>query len=486
MSQQSKWLQEKALMGWKIKSEKGKPADYSKQVSTMKSLMDMEKSASDEKKNPTLAAAAEHFKKPRHERGENEDLMHETFSRISREKSIVDDKERMAKYKTGMAKLHSMVESSNERLYTEEREDFAQKKITPRVNAYLEQSKTMTPDSRIAFLQRTMDDYNNAAGTDYRVLAVDGMEPWKATMSDAGKETEVVDLMSFIQNDQEKQYELFMKSNEIQGMEQQMQREDALETKKSQLAVKKDERLMAKEQEFDKTEQYVKETTGDSVRAIERFADSSSITKMIDQRYNNTIKEADTAAEVIGIINDLDKIIKNNPDLYKKVGSAYFENVIKNPTEANKIASRVLSSRKDREDLTVWAKSIGKLLPLRMSGVPAKAMNMYLEKIIQQSIANPNNVPEANLKLNADMRKAAEHIYNEGLKTYKYMEEGLEYRPKIKGLEIAQPESAKPDVGATTDTVTITINGQKKKFSRKDATLALELAKKEDPNAVMQ
>jgi hypothetical protein len=141
--------------------------------------------------------------------------------------SLIEDKKRMKKYSEGMEKLKAMVEDTNQRLYQEEKTDSARRSLEPRVYAYLEQAKQMAPDKRRAYIQGAMDEYNKLAGTDYRIAAVDDMEPWKVTVMDGGQ-AEVMNLMEFVKNNPEKELDLYLKSNEADNIERDAISQDAM------------------------------------------------------------------------------------------------------------------------------------------------------------------------------------------------------------------------------------------------------------------
>jgi hypothetical protein len=132
--------------------------------------------------------------------------------------SILDDKKRMQKFNSGMKKMEGMLQHTNEELARQENLFNAKEAMKPRIAAYLETAKSMSPDSKALYVQRAMDEYNNLIGTNYKVASVDGVEPWKVTAMD-GDQAEIIDLMDFIKTPQEKRLELYMNQPGYQQME---------------------------------------------------------------------------------------------------------------------------------------------------------------------------------------------------------------------------------------------------------------------------
>jgi hypothetical protein len=139
--------------------------------------------------------------------------------------SFAEDKDRNKKVIEFTEKMKNMVASQNEELFKQEKLSTARNSVTPRIMAYLESYKNMSANDRKVYLQNSMDEYNQSAGTSYKIIDATGSEPWKVIVSD-GEEIQPLDLMSFIKTPEEKKLEYYLQSNEVKQAEQEMQSDD--------------------------------------------------------------------------------------------------------------------------------------------------------------------------------------------------------------------------------------------------------------------
>jgi hypothetical protein len=143
------------------------------------------------------------------------------------EGSFMEDKKRYKTMTDFIEKTRDMVAEQNIQLFKEEKLDNARRSVTPRIMAYLDSYKTMTPNDRKVFLQNAMEEYNKAADTDYKIVDATGSEPWKIIASD-GEQTISIDLMDFIKTPEEKKLDYYLNSNESRNYESELQAEDEL------------------------------------------------------------------------------------------------------------------------------------------------------------------------------------------------------------------------------------------------------------------
>ena len=154
-----------------------------------------------------------------------------------RKGSLLDDKQRMQKFMSGVEKIKGMVEDTNRELYQQEKIFNATESIMPRLMSFMKTQKTMDPNAKRVFLQNTLDEYNQAAGTDYKLLGYDGIEPWKVTISDSG-ESQFLDLMSLMKTPAQAKYEMYLENSpEMQQAGSLMQQEDALDRQVKQSSI---------------------------------------------------------------------------------------------------------------------------------------------------------------------------------------------------------------------------------------------------------
>ncbi len=111
--------------------------------------------------------------------------------------SFAEDKERNKKVMDFTEKMKNMVEDQNIQLFKEEKLYNARNSVTPRIMAYLDSYKQMSPNDRKVYLQNTLEEYNGSAGTNYKLIDATGSEPWKIIISD-GEQVEPLDLIKHL------------------------------------------------------------------------------------------------------------------------------------------------------------------------------------------------------------------------------------------------------------------------------------------------
>ncbi len=151
--------------------------------------------------------------------------------------SFAEDKERNKKVMDFTEKMKNMVAEQNSQLFEQEKISNARNSVTPRIMAYLDSYKQMSPNDRKVYLQNTMDEYNQSSGKNYKIVDATGSEPWKIIVSN-GEEVEPLDLMNFIKTPEEKKLEYYLNSSEVQQSERDMQRDDDLQRQNLESQVK--------------------------------------------------------------------------------------------------------------------------------------------------------------------------------------------------------------------------------------------------------
>ena len=145
-----------------------------------------------------------------------------------KEGSFIEDKKRHKQVIDFTQKMRDMVADQNIKLFQEEKEFNAIQKVTPRITAYLESYKNMSPSDRKVYLQNTIEELNQAAGKNYKLIDTIGSEPWKVMVSEDGYPAQL-DLMDVIKTPEQKKTEYYYNSNEMKGYESELQGEDALQ-----------------------------------------------------------------------------------------------------------------------------------------------------------------------------------------------------------------------------------------------------------------
>lgn len=359
-----------------------------------------------------------------------------------REGSILDDKERMAKYKTGIEKIYKMVESQNEELAKQERLYSARQAILPNWTAYSKRFSVMSPAEREQAIDSMIQKYNEVAGTNYRRGSVDGKEPWKVTVID-GDEAQVIDLMDLMKTPEAIQVEMMMQSPEYRQMESGLQAEQAMDDKLKQATLNQRQAKANEiqqgintEQNYKEIENRIKQETGDSVVVLDSLRDKPSQWNHAIKGIEDRIKAGNAAAQTMQVLDRLDEIVNKNPRIFSSLGAVLTNAHKKEPTALSTLASNLGISSKDRADFEEAGKLIQHMYTTGLHSLPkGSRLNMYLEQEFRKGVPDLSMVPEAFKRITNYARKEAYEIYEDGEKTSDYYQQGLEYKPKIKPID---------------------------------------------------
>lgn len=349
--------------------------------------------------------------------------------------SFTDDKKRSKQLMQFTEQMRDMVAQQNIQLYEQEKLSNARNSVTPRIMAYLETYKTMSPNDRKVYLQNSMDEYNQAAGTDYKIIDATGSEPWKVIVSDSG-ESEQLDLMNFIQTPEQQKLQYYLNSNEVKSAEQQLRNEDNLEiqNKQSQIENNKsrisDADIKRKEhEEALQIEREIFEKSGDNVKFIDNMSTSG---KNNAERH---IKEyTEKANQHLASEKRLERAIKiaeDHPELFNNLNAIIAARYNENPGYLNNI----LKNKIPKESLDAMSELSGIIKNIftdSVKGVPSKGINQFIEKKLEAGSPNQRWTASAFKKVVGEALERDKESYNEDKKVADYGSSGLFYRPRAK------------------------------------------------------
>lgn len=229
MANYSNYLLQKAKMGFEAANAKPEKPRFGEEAMLNNAMFNMDRQMPNENDaTVNLITELQEGSKPGKVMSAGDALLAGVKAGVQR-KSILDDKKRYQKFMTGMEKLKAMVDDTNRELYKQEKIYNATESIMPRLMSFMKTQKNMDANAKRVFLQNTLEEYNQAAGTDYKLLAYDGVEPWKVTISD-GNESQFLDLMSLMKTPAQHKYEMYIENSpELRQAEALRQQEDALD-----------------------------------------------------------------------------------------------------------------------------------------------------------------------------------------------------------------------------------------------------------------
>jgi hypothetical protein len=237
MSGYPSYLQNKAKMKFDMSNQKREKPNYGDSLAINKSLVEMQKEMSRPDKeidNDMYGELKKSWDTGR--TGGSGDAFISGLQGGLKKRANSDEKKGMDSIIETTQKMQQMVDAQNKQLAKNEKENASKEYIKPRVMAYLEQAQRMDPNARKVYLQSAMDEYNKASGNNYHILDAAGSEPWKVMISDDGQ-SEQIDLMDFIKTSEEKKYELYMNSNEMQIADAAARREYDMDIQSKQSSI---------------------------------------------------------------------------------------------------------------------------------------------------------------------------------------------------------------------------------------------------------
>lgn len=349
--------------------------------------------------------------------------------------SFTDDKKRSKQLMQFTEQMRDMVAQQNIELHKQEKLASARNSVTPRIMAYLESYKNMSPNDRKVYLQSAMDEYNQVSGLDYKVLDATGSEPWKVIISD-GEESSPLDLMDFIKTPEEKKLQYYLNSNEVKNAEQQLQNEDRLDRQNTESQIARnqsrisDDDIKRKEnEEAIQIEKQILNETGDNVKFIDNM--STSGRNYAERHIKEYTEKANQHLASEKRLTRAVKIAEDHPELFGNLNAIIAARYNENPSYLynllkNKIPAESLDAMSELSGI------IKNIFVDSTKGTSARAMNMFLEKKLEAGSPNQRWTAAAFKKVVGEALEQDKESYNEEKKVADYGSEGLFYRPRAK------------------------------------------------------
>jgi hypothetical protein len=474
MADYSNYLLQKAKMKHEAANAKPEKPRFGDEVILNNNLFNMNKQMPNENEaTVNLLSEIQEGSKPGKVMSAGDALLAGAKAGVQR-KSFLDDKERLGKIMAFTEKTKQMVEDTNRELYKQEKLYNAKQAIMPRFMGFLKNHAKMSPNDKKVFLQHTLDEYNQAAGTDYKLLSYDGSEPWKVTLSD-GQEPFFLDLMYELKTPEEIRHEIFAQSPEVQKADQMALQEHERDVRNqnavASLHEEQAEKLKTEKKRDieikDAEERIFKETGGDRVKLFDNLGDS-----LIRSYETDINKNRDIAQASFDVVRDIEKLIhlaKTHP----KIFGANMQTVIMNrnnqdPTYWNTLVRRSALKSKDAVAYNEAINIIKRLNRDDLKTLGGGRMNVFLERNLFGGNPSMTWEPEAVINVGGEIKNKALSVGKEYAKSHQYYDKYRGYyKPKIvNGFDDEKVIFQLP-------------NGQKRSFPKENAQQAEEILKSE-------
>ncbi len=356
-----------------------------------------------------------------------------------RKGSILDDKKRMEKYKSGIEKMEGMIAHQNEELARQERLHAAKQAIMPNWMAYSQRFNVMDPANREQAIDSMIQKYNEIAGTNYRRESVDGKEPWKVTVMDEDG-AQVINMMDVMKTPEEMRMQMMMNSPAYQQAEQMARSEHNMEqeSRKTDMELKKEKIDVLRQesadlQNYKKVEDSIRQEKGDSVISLDRFISKPSQWNHSVKNIETGIERGNSARKVIHTAERLKQIVEKNPNIFGGFKALLSEARKDGAGVLNTLATKAFVQNKDRADFEEAAKLLVGLYTAELKTLPTGArLNQFLEQKMSGAVPSLNQIPESFGRVMDHIVEDVRHYDEQGQKFSDYYQEGFEYKPKIR------------------------------------------------------
>ena len=298
----------------------------------------------------------------------------------AKRKSTAKKQEALDKYDRVMEYYRGVTEDATKRNEWYQKREFAKQKYLPQMLTYAQSVNTLDPQSRKMMLDDIMNGYNESIGEDNKVVSIDGSNPFLVTVKNGDGKLQILDTRNLFDGDANAQAvlsPLYPQYLEKQQLARQQQEFDN-KVKERQLGI-------------------MEERIGETARRNDQNADK------LDAKLTETIgKKVDSAAEFLRIVPQMEKIVKDYPDIFQSAMDAVWRE-----NETPGIMTNLIKDAQNKwnpdkaKALTSMIKYINKMTLDVANGFARP--NMFIEKIGSKAVPNLDMTPAAFLEILHEM-----------------------------------------------------------------------------------
>lgn len=171
------------------------------------------------------------------------------------------------------------------------------------------------------------------------------------------------------------------------------------------------------------------------VEPIAKYEDHPSMWNFINKDIESTVEQGNYARDGMSIISRLKQVMKESPHIYNKMDYILLNKYNQDPGFWTQQAINLKVPKKDMANFQEAAKLTADLFALEAKSVPARGINMFMEKQLRQKVPDIKMAPGAFNKVADRAYKKFESTYKNAAKKSDHAERGLWYRNKIKPME---------------------------------------------------
>jgi len=354
---------------------------------------------------------------------------------VETSKAIAKKTAKAEKYDKVMDYFQQVNDSAIERNEWYEKRESARQEFLPQVVAYADNIDKLDPQSQRIMAQSILEGYGRAIGEDFKLMAIDGSNPFVMTV-ESSKGAQVFDVRSMFAGDKVMEQQLAMKMPEYQ-MKLQNERQD----KEREFALKEKEHALKMYEKGVPGGQYGTSGGANGEGKTLEIADHSykvgnlsGVEKTARAEYQKKVyKDVDSIPknnQALEAIETMREVFERNPN----IGSSFI-NMLDNPDGTESwfnLIGRKLSGQ-DLSDMEILKKATNDLNLDTILGITGKAATDLLKRAVQA--ASPSGkLTKKGFDVNAAKWEKKARQNNElAMAKYEAMQKGLSLVPNPYG-----------------------------------------------------
>lgn len=164
--------------------------------------------------------------------------------------------------------------------------------------------------------------------------------------------------------------------------------------------------------------------------------------KDAQHEIKSNIEQGESARHVLESIRGAKKILEEDPAITKNIGTIMLAAQRHDPTIVRQKLNSIFIPEDTRVRAEMLTKYLSNIYTSKLKGMPARGMNMFLEKQLKEGNVDINLDSKSIINLLNEDERNAEHKYQNGLEVYDEYEKGNFYRPKPMRLREEEEEKS--------------------------------------------
>lgn len=238
-----------------------------------------------------------------------------------------------------------------------------------------------------------------------------------------------------------------------QREEERLARQEELQMKKMAHAMEMDKKRLGIEQGYYGLKKQEREDELNQHKQMSEYGAKIPLSSMGENRFNHAQKEikeyleqGESARNVLESIKGAKQILKEDPEITKNMSTIMLAAQRHDPTIIRQKLNSVFIPEETRVRAEMLTKYLSNIYTSKLKGMPARGMNMFLEKQLKEGNVDINLDAKSIIGLLDEDERSAEHKYMNGIEVYDEYEKGNFYRPKPMRLREEEAKESGPAI----------------------------------------